>query len=101
MSLHDFDESYFRSWNEKDPEHFLSQLHAIKHMGLITNDQDLIFWYYAYHEKFEKYQQLTFSQKTDFEAFCDFIQKSHDQNLFKLYPFKRIKQEEDESLLST
>ena len=55
MSLHNFDESYFPAWNEKNPEHFLSQLHAIKHMGLISNDHDLIFGYYANHEEFEKY----------------------------------------------
>ena len=97
MSLHDFDESYFPAWDEGDPEHFLSQLHAIKHMGLLSNDTDMIYGYYAYHEKFEKYEQLTLSQKTDFEEYCNFIRKSYDQNPFKLYPFQRIIQEEDEN----
>ena len=97
MSINDFDERYFPAWNESHPEEFLGQLHVIKDLGLIDCDHDLIFGFFAYNGMFEKYQLMTLDQKTNLEAFSDYIRKSLNPNPLTRYPFERVTQKEDEN----
>ena len=97
MSLNDFDEQLFPAWNANDPERFLGQLHIIKDLGLIQNDHDIIYGFFAYNGMFEKYQLMTLGQKTNLEAFSDYIRTSLDPNPFTRYPFQRVTQNEEEN----
>ena len=97
MSLNDFDEQLFPAWNANDPERFLGQLHIIKDLGLIQNDHDIIYGFFAYNGMFEKYQLMTLGQKTNLEAFSDYIRTSLDPNPFTRYPFQKITQNEEEN----
>ena len=97
MSLNDFDKQLFPAWNANDPERFLGQLHIIKDLGLIQNDHDIIYGFFAYNGMFEKYQLMTLGQKTNLEAFSDYIRTSLDPNPFTRYPFQKITQNEEEN----
>ena len=95
MNLNDFNHELLPEWNENHPENFLQQLVFIKEQGLLT-DPDIIFAFLAKNQKFNVYDSMTLSERTNIMEFCEFIRKQYAAANQTPYLFERLFQEENE-----
>ena len=95
MNLNDFNHELLPEWNEHHPENFLQQLIIIKEQGLLT-DPDIIFAFLAKNQKFNVYDSMTLSERTDIMQFCEFIRKQYAAANQTPYLFEKLSQEENE-----